>query len=494
MFVRSRLLPLVSSAALASLAAGLLGCGTSKDPALDKEPGPGGSAAAVLTQSAVDAPPRASDAPEAPAPLRTLTFERFAPADRSSPQKLFPIDGALVVVENERIGRVVGDSVEWTGQIPKEVPGFGRNIVDLVHGKWPDSVDVLYYNENGRAPMSTYMALTGKGKPFMLGAGGGGRLIAGIAVSGESTVVAGWTGQTHAEIVAVRGPSRGLLAKVFNLTCKADKDTPLPEGPPRPAVNPYGFGGTPAGTLMSIGPFCDRSVAAEIWGADGKSRIVDLGAWIHHDLNYPVKLLPAKGDELWLYANHKDPLLRYRDGAFAPLPPAPAPVEAAFVSPPKQLHAAAGRTIYRLDGEVWSPVAHLAWPVPLHTPMAMDEQGRMWATSGGAVQRLVDGAGVAFRDGCATPFVHLYDVKADTPASFHFPTTRKALSTFAGVAELTLVDFQAQGARRLGVKVPSKAQAEALLAHLATAMKDERPELLCFDPGDARKIDIKSGR
>jgi hypothetical protein len=126
----------------------------------------------------------------------------------------------------------------------------------------------------------------------------------------------------------------------------------------------------------------------------------------------------------------------------------------------------------------------------LTATLVMDERDRIWASLD-SVYLLAEGKGTAFEDGCPTPFVHLYDVSADNPKDFTFPATRKALSTFAGVTEVGLVDFHAEGARRLGITVPSKAQGEALVAHIKAHMKDEDPRLICYEPKDPRKIEVR---
>ncbi len=97
-----------------------------------------------------------------------------------------------------------------------------------------------------------------------------------------------------------------------------------------------------------------------------------------------------------------------------------------------------------------------------------------------------------YTDACSTPFVWLYDVSSKAPAGYDFPTTRKALATFSGVADLALIEFVHGSVRRLGVKVASGAQGKALVEHVIANMKDERPSLVCLAPSEGlRPIPIQ---
>jgi hypothetical protein len=85
---------------------------------------------------------------------------------------------------------------------------------------------------------------------------------------------------------------------------------------------------------------------------------------------------------------------------------------------------------------------------------------------------------------CKTPFVAIYDVSKNAPPDFTFPSTRKALSTFASLGEVRFVEYLARGKRKLGAVVPSEAVGTALIAHIKSNMKDEDPKLGCFAPKD----------
>ncbi|HSN97387.1 MAG TPA: hypothetical protein VLS89_03780 [Candidatus Nanopelagicales bacterium] len=91
-------------------------------------------------------------------------------------------------------------------------------------------------------------------------------------------------------------------------------------------------------------------------------------------------------------------------------------------------------------------------------------------------------------EGCPTPFVFLYDVSSVSPPGYAFPSTRKALSTFARVADISLVEFVHTSRRRLGVRVPSVEVGNEVMAHIVANMKDEHPELVCLDPQDSVRV------
>src|SRR5262249_13932743 len=120
--------------AIAALMVG--GCQEKPAPAPTRDPPPPAASSGI----AGDAAPAREPAPE---PVATLPAERFAPPGTRL-IGLFPIEGALAVAEQQRVGRIVGDGVEWIdARIPGTVPALGISVITSVHGKWPDRVDVL---------------------------------------------------------------------------------------------------------------------------------------------------------------------------------------------------------------------------------------------------------------------------------------------------------------------------------------------------------------
>ncbi|NUO53406.1 MAG: hypothetical protein HOV80_31540 [Polyangiaceae bacterium] len=88
----------------------------------------------------------------------------------------------------------------------------------------------------------------------------------------------------------------------------------------------------------------------------------------------------------------------------------------------------------------------------------------------------------AYTDACKTPFVFLYDVSPKAPPNFDFPTTRKAISTFPNLSEIKLVEFVYEKKKKLGASVPSAEVGRALITQVVRNMKDESPELSCYEP------------
>jgi hypothetical protein len=225
-------------------------------------------------------------------------------------------------------------------------------------------------------------------------------------------------------------------------------------------------------------------VGVEIWDASGKGRVVDLRAELPR-LGGRSTLVAAKsGDEAWILS--AGVVLRYADGKVERAAGPGPSVRNLFVSETGELHASAGRALWRRAGTGWVEVARLAWPTTFRAIEV--ERGVFWAIVETGVQTLRPGEGIDFRDGCKTPLVHLSDVSQEAPPRYAFPATQKALSTFAEVKELGLVEFTAAGSRRLGVTVKSRAQGEAVVRHMREAMKEDDPVLVCHAPNDARTI------
>jgi hypothetical protein len=99
-----------------------------------------------------------------------------------------------------------------------------------------------------------------------------------------------------------------------------------------------------------------------------------------------------------------------------------------------------------------------------------------------------------YTDSCQTPFVYIFDVSGNAPADFVFPTTKKALASFAQLSDITLVEVNHQGKRRLGARVANAELGNALIAHVNATMKDEKPVLVCYVPKNERVIAVPLSR
>ncbi|MDI3283892.1 hypothetical protein [Polyangium sp. 15x6] len=472
---------IISLAALSALA---LSCSKST-PTPEKE--------ATSTPSAAPIAPSASAVSTEREPpkktIPTLVPEPFE-ATRMLSVDLFAVEGALLVTEGLRVGRIVEERVEWIGSIPDGNESLGGNRISSVHGYWPDGVDVLYTTNNGRALMPTLFPLTGKGVERRFGPGGGLGWINGTTRLGKTTLVAGYDGEGGHRIETVRGPTwvlKPLDAEKGG--CKEDEVRKAWGNDAALALPPRAIAGTEAGTLVTLGNLCERekTPAAEVWDEPGKSRIVELGSMVK-DLGYFPKILRGKGDDLWVEST---PVLHYNGGKFEALPGLDKPIRDLFVSPSGKLHGIAGRSIVRYDEGKWTTIANFPQPMRFST-IAMDEKETIWVSYSG-VSRLRETESAEAADDCKTPFVYLYEVSWKNDAKYAYPTTAKALSTFPAVADLGLVEYYEDG-RRLGVTVKSKEQAEAVIAHVKANMKDEHPELICYAPRSPRVIEIKAAK
>jgi hypothetical protein len=464
------------------------------------------SALAVSCSKSAPAPEKERPVAESPAPIAPSASA--ASAEREPPKKTIPtlvpepfagtkgmdvtlhrIEGAIMVAERLRVGRIEGERVEWIGSIPDENHWAGGHRIMAVHGSWPDAVDARSMSM-GRAPVPTLYPVTGKGVTRVFGPGGTLGWIAGTARLGTTTLVGGYDAESGYRFETVRGPT--LVIKPIPAAkggCKEEESKLHLGDYELPAVPFTALAATETGTLVTIGNLCDREKmpAAEVWDQPGKSRIIELGGMVKSIGYYPT-LLRGKGDDLWLHAT---PVLHYNGGKFEALPALDKPLENLFVSPSGKLHGISGRAIVRYDEGQWTTIANLPRPMRFST-IVMDDEETLWVSYNG-VSRLREASGAAAESDCKTPFVYLYDVSWRNDAKFTFPTTRKALSTFPAVGEIGLVEYYDDG-RRLGVTVKSMEQGEAVIAHVTANMKDEHPELICYAPKNPRVIEMKAGK
>ena len=502
--------PLPSATMLAVVA--LVACGK-RDTATSERPGkdPALTSASATSLASVSAAPSGS----VPAPSGTalptvappLPVLAIVPLEKPKwRHALYPIDGALLVSDMARIGRILPDTdkIQWLGDLPS-----GHNdsrFVSAIEGAWPDRVDVAYLFD-GRSPSPAYLPFSGKGAAYAIPAGGtmtdpqrmtnegidfGG--INAIVTVGASTLLAYESYLTGTAFRTVRGPPLARKSMTPKEAGCADGEvTKVPHRRQSVAIAPRVLGATPAGTLLALGALCEkRGDAVEVWDAKGKSRIVPLpddGKGSREG----ARFFPIAADEILLWSPGTRAVLHYTGGAFQALPVVEASTTFAFLSVDKKLHVSDGMTLFRFDDGSWSAIGRFAgWPGTL-TAMAA-EGGALWAIRDDQAVKVVSRPRdqvVAARPDCKSPFVYVSDVAAKNETNYSFPTTRKALSSFDGVDDLSLVEVVADGTRRLGVVVTSQAQGEALIAHLGTTMKDEHPRLLCFAPTSPRVIAMK---
>ncbi len=478
-----------SVAVFAGAAFLLASCGNSSSPKAEKEkeiPVVTASASALPSGSAASLP---LSPPEKPKPKDppALVPQRLD-VDASGP---FQLEGAVGVVSAKKVGRLVGDKVEWLDkQLPEDESNrvaLGGSTIRGLSGRWPDAVDVYYTSNQGRALRPTVYPLTGKGAAHTAGSGGGLGDIVGTAMyNGSAIVVSVSPQQGGVEFVTTRGPGQVIQPQTPEKAGCENKRTYFSNAP---AIVPDVVASTKAGTLLSLGGLCDHDhPALEVWDQPGKSRIIDLTTWIKKT-GYGAKILQGKGDEAWIFTRGAQPILHYINGKVEALPIALKDPTNAFASPGGVLYVTDGITINRWDESKWTEVGHLNWKETFYY-VTVDDEGTILISCGG-ICKLVEGPSVAITESCTTPFVYMYEVSYDNDANFTFPTTRKALATFEGVSDLGLVEFVENG-RKLGITVKSKAQGEAVVAHIKANMKKEDPKLICYEPQNPRKIEIKA--
>lgn len=400
---------------------------------------------------------------------------------------LFTLPGAVLVATSDRIGRLTAAGIEWKGKLDEARTAHDGVQISWVGGLYPDAIDLTWTSSNGRAPTPSYRALTGKGASLTFSPGAGFGWIDGVARIGESVLVSGYDLYKGHLIAGVRGPAITRLRVAWPLKCKkeAPRDGFVP-GSVAPAVQPERFVATRAGTLFSYGKLCEEEAAVEVWAKEGgQPRIFELAALTRH----PGKLVVGKDDEAWIMG---EPILAWKGDHFEPLPAQPSrPIKNAFVSTAGDLYLLDGVGILKLESGKLVEVARLGWPADFGS--IASEDSTFWVTQGGRLQRLEKTEPVTTGEACKTPFVFLYDVSWKSELGYTFPTTRKALASFAPLEGVELVDFVA-GSRRLGAVVPSWEVGVALAAHVAKSMKDEHPQVVCFAPTSPRAIPIAGGK
>ncbi len=476
-----------SFVALCLLGATAMAC--SKAPPTPEKETVSPPSAAPLTSAAPSASAASIERAPAKKALPTLAPEPFAPAKGMG---FYSIEGALVVVEGLRVGRIVDEAIAWFGTLPETNAWLGGSQINGVYGTFPDAVDVFYSSNNGRAAQPSLYPLTGKGTSVTFSPGGGIGWVSGTARLGKTTIVGGYGMSDGYTLRTVRGPGLLLRPTLADKVGCTDEELQRQWGGRDTAVAVAfrAVAATEKGTLVTIGNLCDRDdkPVAEVWDEPGKSRIIELST-LTKNIGYFPRILVGKGDDLWLDST---PVLHYSAGKFEPLPKLDRPLKSLFVSPAGKLHGISGRTIHRFDEGKWTAIANLPWPMWFST-IAMDEKGTLWVAHDSGVARLREQSGPDIEGDCKTPFVYLYEVSWKNEPKFTFPTTRKALSTFPQVADITLVEYW-EGSRSLGVQVKSKEQGEAVAAHVVANMKDEHPEVICYAPKKPRVIEMKAGK
>jgi hypothetical protein len=414
-------------------------------------------------------PITSTQAPEAPKDPPTLVAQPAFQGEASG-GSLYASGKELLVLSDNRIGRVVGDKIEWFYKFERGEPGaFGYRMLRDITGTYPDGLFGYLVYENGRAPVPGIAPLTGKGgQEVVFAPGGGWGNINGVATVGESVVVHGEDNYEGPKVLTVRGPRvERYIIPASSQGC--ENTMPFPKG----ALNATAFGGAKNGMLAAVGDHCsdEKQAAVEIWPPnETKPKL--------------VKLDRKKGDFFVPFSSGS--ILEIRGDQVTQLPET-GDLQRAYLEPDGTLAVVTQDAILKLDEGAWKTAARLAFGTRVRSIARHD--GTLWIGTDGGIARLVEGKPSDYTDECKTPFVFLYDVSWKAEPTYTFPTTRKALSTFADKDKIKLVEI-ALGKRRLGLTVPDKKVGEAVIAHVKANMKDENPKLLCLSPQVTREIKL----
>ena len=116
---------------------------------------------------------RAPATAEAPKPKLPPVLTAKAIDTEESGLSLYTIANGLAVSDGLRVGWLSEGKITWAEkQIPPKLPNVGDNRIQRVYGEWPDRIDVVYTNMNGRVMAPTYFPLTGEGHVRVFAEGG----------------------------------------------------------------------------------------------------------------------------------------------------------------------------------------------------------------------------------------------------------------------------------------------------------------------------------
>lgn len=431
-------------------------------------------------------PPAKSPASE----ISSLTLTRRYADQLGESVAIYQGENTVFVGMGARLGRLEEAGVEWLRWIPKDT-GFGPNAITGAGGHYPDLYYVTYQSPIARAPAPAFLPLP-KGAPSIFSPGGGAGFMSGVAHVGETLLVAGYSNLQGYLIVSAGGKQLSRKQKLpQDAGCKGDELMPTSMGPGRHALEPYAFGATPRGSVVSLGVLCNRrNPTLEVWAPDQvESKFVEI-PW-RGEILY-TEVYPGRDDALWIVDTKGARILRYDSGEVEEVAAPPGIEHATSRDGTLFLHHR--DAIYRLDsvpGAKPKLIARLPWPVRLEGFVRGDSS--YWVAREGRLYELTGGESTRFDGDCKTPFVYLYGVTPDAPKTYSFPKTRGALLKFEANEKLELLEFEAAG-RNVGVRVTDGSTAKALIEHLRKAMPKEQPELICYSPSRPRSVDLKTGK
>lgn len=498
-------------------------------PLVDPTPGP---PKPLATEPAAGSPD--AKEPEPASPFHVL-------GELPGPITIYPVGDRAFLANEQRLAlQLVGDDVAFDPKLERGVwrPEAPQDLyaVTSIAGRWPDATWISTVHAAGRTGLSRLRRWNGTSW-------------AGATETREGDMVFGiepWSGGRLLALVQA-----GMMFDASFRIVSGDHDVTLPV-PSKPKVQESfcytrvraeAFAALPSGHVFIVGPQCDddgavRGLALEHWAPGQKQGRVeplpssdsaaDVGVTAMAVLapNNVLVALGGNGPSDQPQVN----LLLLWDGqrwTEQPLPVASgihqfwkgatgelfarggngslwfkAPDAAWTEIPlPRRLGDSAARTHIQ---SLWSPAAGDTWAIAtpgpenarsflLHTHPAKGALPSPDEMAHKEQELRLPGPPTEY---CETPFVLLYTLGKKAPPKYDYPATRAALRGHTELQDkLTFVEFEREGRRYFGAKVPDFELGKGLAKLVKDKVPGSTPQLVCHDPLVTRtlQIDLKTG-
>jgi hypothetical protein len=532
--------PTIPCAFAGACAFWLTACGGGPAPASSPQVA---KASPSVTVAPAAKPALAQRAPSAPKPASPFNVIGELPADLS----LFGVGERGFLISQAGVElQLVGDEVVQDPLLKRglPVPPTIMLSVDGVGGRYPDAFWLSTSEPRGRTGFSALWRWDGKNW----------QRNASMADTHYITGILPWVGGRmlaleqsgmafDASFVVLSGDKRVALPQFTKAKFQQEF------GYCKTRLKPEQWATLPTGEVFAVGQHCDperdyQELAVERWAPGAKTSTIDILPGIHAEDDPPIRSYEATGiavispNDVFVAALkrtwRKDtptkttPYFAQFDGKTWQALPSPIPggVRSLWTEPGGVIFASNDK------GELWSRGANGKWS-PIIWPSALTEQGELklvgfWPRAAGddwAVVEVVSpqkgwmgcyllhtrpavngmptleamsrkerslrlpGPPV---DWCETRFVLLYTLARKAPADYDYPATRKALKGHNELAVdgLRFVEFEREGRRYFGARVPDFDVGEKLAKLVKDKVPGSTPELVCLDPLENRTLDI----
>ena len=520
----------------------LAACGTAPAPARPPQAGQAPPASDVA-RAPIPAVP--ANTPEPTSPFNVIGE---LPADLSlfgAGERGFLISQAGVELQ------LVGDEIVQDPLLKRGLPVTVSYMlsVDGVGGRYPDAFWLSTSEPRGRTGFSALWRWDGKNW----------RRTASLSDTHYIMGILPWVGGRmlaleqsslafDASFIVLSGDTRVALPQ-FTKNKKSKEEF----GYCRTRLKPEQWATLPAGDVIALGQHCDpdrdyQDLAVERWAPGAKTSTIDIMPGIHEPGDLPsfrftpTGLAAISPSDVFVAASKstwdkgtptkKSPYFAHFDGKTWQALPSPIPggVHSLWSEPGGVIFAS------NEQSELWSRSVNGQWS-PVMWPASLTEQGELklvgfWPRAAGddwAVVEVVSAKRGAIGyllhtrpavngvptleamsrkerslrrpgppvDWCETRFVLLYTLARKAPADYDYPATRKALKghTELAVEGVHFVEFEREGRRYFGARVPDFDLGEKLAKLVKDQVPGSTPELVCLDPLESRilDIDLKTG-